>query len=213
MVVKMWSDFFFSVCKIGREKRHIENEYILHQRLWGFFLHYAEKCTEINAGFRCLFIVSHVSPTTVTNHWNYSWREFCLCLHVSQYFITSEILQATSDDICPRSTSTSSVHLHTHWYTHVHAHCSTRRHAAGPTDTLIFNGIIHFLGRPPYHPPSCSERSMNMPETWRMASALFGIHAESVIRERDKSTFIHRGAHEWRGPTLLTGKHDTAEYK
>lgn len=202
MVVTMLKHIVNFQCAklVGQKKTYIENEYISHQTV---DLLYA-LCTEINAGFRCVFIVAHVSLHNRHQSLKLFLEGVLSALRLSQYFITFEILQATSDDICPRSTSASSVHMHTHSYTRVHVYASTRRHAAALTDTLIFNGIIHFLRRPPYNPPSCSDCSMNMPGTWRMASALLGIHAESVIREQDKSTFIHRGAHEWRGPTLLT---------
>lgn len=195
----MYSEF--PVCKIGSTKKDIHWKWIHLTPDSGFALciMHRDKC-RVPLCVYCCSCVAHNRHQSLK-----LFLEGVLsALRLSQYFITFEILQATSDDICPRSTSASSVHVHTHSYTRVHVYVSTRRHAAALTDTLIFNGIIHFLRRPPYNPPpvqtapwTCQGR-----DVWPPLCSVFMRRVWS--EKRDKSTFIHRGAHEWRGPTLLT---------
>lgn len=58
---------------------------------------FVPKCIKTNGGFWFSIISAHVE-FTITDHRNYSWRDFFFCALCS---ITSEILQATTDDICP----------------------------------------------------------------------------------------------------------------
>ena len=112
---------------------------------------------------------------------------FRVCLSV--YFITFEILQATTDDICPWfdyyliNTSTHTwIHTDTQLLTHTHR-------------SLMASFI--FSSDPP---PSLLHEHVSVVTYCRF---LLSIHVQFVFRGSDKSHFIHRGAHEWSRHTLL----------
>lgn len=112
---------------------------------------------------------------------------------VSQYFITSEILQATISDICPWSTTT----------THTHTHMDTHGHTAAHTDRLIFNGIIYF-------PPDPLKQVHEHVSAVTYRCCLLHIQAEPVIRKSDKSSFTHE---RMESSHSADWTHDATEYK
>lgn len=95
-------------------------------------------------------------------------------------------------------------HTHTRCYTHIHIYTDTHGHTAAHTDTLIFNGIIYSLTRPPHVHEHVSAVTY--------CCCLLSIHVQPVIRKSDRSSFIHRVAHEWSRHTVLnTNKDSRAE--
>ena len=141
---------------------------------------------KINTEFEFLVIVaSHVSSTTITNHWNYSWREaflcaICLCISSPLRYFRPKLMISS-----PGLTTASFTHIHRYTWTHS---CSHR--------PLIFNGIIYILTDPP---PLVYEHVRAV----TYCCCLLGIHVERVIRKSDRSSFMHRGAHKWSRHTLL----------